>query len=52
MGGDAHAESVMDHIVHNAVGIQMGDVNMRRRTMGSSLGPVTRSHSRDQRAFI
>ena len=29
MGGGAHAESVMDRIVHNAVRIQMGDVNMR-----------------------
>ena len=34
MGGGAHAESVMDRIVHNAVWIQMGDVNMRQRTMG------------------
>lgn len=34
MGGGAHAESVMDRIVHNAVRIQMGDVNMRERTMG------------------
>ena len=34
MGGGAHAESVMDRIVHNAVRIQMGDVNMRQRTMG------------------
>ena len=33
MGGGAHAESVMDRIVHNAVRIQMGDVNMRQRTM-------------------
>ena len=33
MGGGAHAESVMDRIVHNAVRIQMGDVNMRERTM-------------------
>lgn len=32
MGGGAHAESVMDRIVHNAVRIQMGEVNMRRRT--------------------
>ena len=31
MGGGAHAESVMDRIVHNAVRIQMGDVNMRER---------------------
>ena len=29
MGGGAHAESVMDRIVHNAVRSQMGDVNMR-----------------------
>ena len=34
MGGGSHAESVMDRIVHNAIRIQMGDVNMRRRTMG------------------
>ena len=34
MGGGAHAESVMDRIVHNAIRIQMGDVNMRQRTMG------------------
>lgn len=33
MGGDAHAESVLDRIVHNAVRIQMGDVNMRERAM-------------------
>jgi DNA replication protein DnaC len=33
MGGGAHAESVLDRIVHNAVRIQMGDVNMRERTM-------------------
>ena len=32
MGGGAHAESVMDRIVHNAVRIQMGDVNMRERS--------------------
>ena len=35
MGGGAHAESVIDRIIHNAVRIQMGDVNMRQRTMGS-----------------
>lgn len=33
MGGGAHAESVLDRIVHNAVRIQMGEVNMRERTM-------------------
>lgn len=33
MGAGAHAESVMDRIVHNAVRIQMGEVNMRERTM-------------------
>lgn len=33
MGGGAHAESVMDRIVHNAIRIQMGEVNMRERTM-------------------
>lgn len=33
MGGGAHAESVMDRIVHNAVVIEMGDVNMRELTM-------------------
>lgn len=33
MGGGAHAESVMDHIVHSAVVIEMGDVNMRELTM-------------------
>lgn len=32
MGGGAHADSVMDRIVHNAIKIQMGDVNMRERT--------------------
>ena len=31
MGGGAHAESVLDRIVHNAVRIGMGDVNMRER---------------------
>ena len=31
MGGGAHAESIMDRIVHNAIRIQMGDVNMRER---------------------
>lgn len=29
MGGGAHADSVMDRIIHNAVRIEMGDVNMR-----------------------
>lgn len=29
MGGGAHAESVMDRIVHNAIRIEMGEVNMR-----------------------
>ena len=29
MGGGAHAGPVMDRIVHNAVRIQMGEVNMR-----------------------
>ena len=33
--GGAHAESVTDRIVHNAVRMQMGDVNMWRRTLGS-----------------
>lgn len=33
MGGGAHAGSVMDRIVHNAVVIEMGDVNMRELTM-------------------
>lgn len=37
MGGGAHAESVMDRIVHNAVSIEMGDVNMRERTMGKGI---------------
>ena len=31
MGGGAHAESVMDRIVHNAIRIPMGEVNMRER---------------------
>ena len=31
MGGGAHAESVLDRIVHNAIRIEMGDVNMRER---------------------
>lgn len=31
MGGGAHAESIMDRIVHNAINIWMGDVNMRER---------------------
>lgn len=38
MGGGAHAESVLDRIVHNAVRIQMGDVNMRERTMRKKKG--------------
>lgn len=29
MGGGAHADSVMDRIIHNAIRIEMGDVNMR-----------------------
>lgn len=29
MGGGAHAESVMDRIVHNAIRIEMGETNMR-----------------------
>ncbi len=29
MGGEAHAESVMDCIVHNAIRIEMREVNMR-----------------------
>ena len=33
MGAGAHAESVMDRIVHNAIRIQMGEVNMRERVM-------------------
>lgn len=37
MGGGAHAESVMDRIVHNAVVIAMGEVNMRELTMGKSI---------------
>lgn len=32
MGAGAHAESVMDRIVHNAVVIEMGEVNMRELT--------------------
>ena len=32
MGAGAHAESVMDRIVHNAVVIEMGEVNMREVT--------------------
>lgn len=33
MGRGAHAESVMDRIVHNAVRIAMGETNMRELTM-------------------
>ncbi len=33
MGAGAHAESVMGRIVHNAVRIQMEEVNVRKRTM-------------------
>ena len=29
MGGGAHADSVMDRIIHDAIRIEMGDVNMR-----------------------
>ena len=32
MGAGARAESVMDRIVHNAVVIEMGEVNMRELT--------------------
>ena len=32
MGAAAHAESVMDRIVHNTVVIEMGEVNMRELT--------------------
>ena len=32
MGAGAHAESVMDRIVHTAVVIEMGEVNMRELT--------------------
>ena len=32
MGAGARAESVMDRIVHNAVVIEMGEVNMREVT--------------------
>ena len=37
MGGGTHAESVMDRIVHNAMVIAMGEVNMRELTMGKSI---------------
>mgnify|MGYP004487918443 FL=1 len=33
MGGGAHAGSVINRTVHNAVVIEMGDVNMRKLTM-------------------
>lgn len=29
MGGGAYAEAVMDRIVHNAIRIEMGNINMR-----------------------
>lgn len=32
MGAGAHTESVMDRIVHNAVVIEMGEMNMRELT--------------------
>ena len=32
MGAGARAESVMDRIVHNAVVIEMGEMNMRELT--------------------
>lgn len=31
LGGGAHAEAVLDRIVHNCIKIEMGDVNMRER---------------------
>jgi len=31
--GTGRAKRVMDRIVHNAIRIQMGEVNMRERTM-------------------
>ena len=31
LGGGAHAEAILDRIVHNSVTIEMGDVNMRER---------------------
>ena len=32
LGGGAHAEAILDRIVHNCIRIEMGDVNMRERT--------------------
>lgn len=31
LGGGAHAEAILDRIVHNCIRIEMGDVNMRER---------------------
>ena len=43
MGGGAHAESVIDRIVHNAIRIQMGAVNMRERYKGKPAEEKQRS---------
>lgn len=32
--GGVHADAIMDRIVHNAVWLEMGDVNMRLATAG------------------
>lgn len=31
LGGDVHADAIMDRIVHNATWVDMGDTNMRQR---------------------
>ena len=41
MGGGAHAKSVIDRIVHNAVRMQMGDVSVRERSKLTSSPPKT-----------
>lgn len=39
MGGGAHADSVMDRIIRDAVRIEMGDVNMRE-LLANGVGDV------------
>lgn len=34
LGGGVHADAIMDRIVHNAVWLEMGDMNMRQAMAG------------------
>lgn len=44
LGGRAHADAIMDRIVHNAIWIDTGEINMREHTPPKRLRPSADPH--------